>query len=81
MSNIQLPPWAEKMKFGFMMGSAAGMTVGLLSGAFTVLRFGPPLGKTYLGTIGRTMLSHGMMLGFFLSIGSLIRAQSREEDD
>ncbi|KAJ3045634.1 subunit of TIM23 translocase complex [Rhizophlyctis rosea] len=72
-----LPPWAEKMKLGFIMGGSAGMCVGFLYGSMTVLRGGPSPGKGYMSTIGSFMLQHGAMLGFFLSIGSLLRAEEQ----
>ena len=58
---------------GFLMGASAGAAVGLMYGSFTALSFGPAPGKTYLSTIASYMIQHGSMLGFFLSIGSLLR--------
>eukprot|EP00842_Homolaphlyctis_polyrhiza_P005176 jgi/Hompol1/565/HPOL_005355-RA len=69
----------EKAKMGFLMGGTVGMTVGFLYGSYSVLKFGPPPGKTYLGTVGMTMVQHGTMLGFFLSIGSLLRNEEIHE--
>jgi hypothetical protein len=28
--EFRMPPWAQKMSMGFMMGASAGMTVGTL---------------------------------------------------
>lgn len=67
--------WAEKAAMGFAMGAAAGMTVGLLHGGFTVLRHGPAPGKTYLGTVATSMVASGGMLGFILGFGSLVRTE------
>ncbi|KAJ3292263.1 subunit of TIM23 translocase complex [Borealophlyctis nickersoniae] len=73
--KLNLPPWAEKMKMGFIMGGSAGMAVGFLWGSFAVMRGATTPGKGAMGTIGSTMLQHGAMLGFFLSIGSLLRSE------
>ncbi|KAJ3187151.1 Reactive oxygen species modulator 1 [Gaertneriomyces sp. JEL0708] len=60
---------------GFMMGASAGACVGFLYGSMTVLRGGPEPGRGYISTVGKYMLQHGAMLGFFLSIGAFLRAE------
>ncbi|KAI9104646.1 reactive mitochondrial oxygen species modulator 1-domain-containing protein [Phlyctochytrium arcticum] len=71
----QEPSWVDKAKMGFMMGASAGACVGFLYGSMTVLRGGPEPGRGYMSTVGKYMLQHGAMLGFFLSIGSFLRAE------
>ncbi|KND05145.1 uncharacterized protein SPPG_00813 [Spizellomyces punctatus DAOM BR117] len=71
------PSWVDKAKMGFMMGASAGMCVGFLYGSLTVLRGGPEPGRGYMSTVGKYMLQHGAMLGFFLSIGAFLRAEEQ----
>ncbi|KAJ1559745.1 subunit of TIM23 translocase complex [Cladochytrium tenue] len=68
--------WAmvERMKMGFVMGGITGMSIGFLSGAFTVLRFGPGE-RGYLATVGSQMLQSGGFFAFLMSIGSLLRTE------
>ncbi|KAJ3170792.1 subunit of TIM23 translocase complex [Geranomyces variabilis] len=66
---------------GFLMGGSAGMCVGFLYGSMTVLRAGPEPGYGYMSTVGKYMLQHGAMLGFFLSIGSLLRSDDETRSD
>jgi hypothetical protein len=40
--------YLEKYAMGFIMGATAGATVGLLSGGFTVLRYGPQVYKVLI---------------------------------
>ncbi|KAL2915211.1 subunit of TIM23 translocase complex [Polyrhizophydium stewartii] len=75
MDSKTMSQWFEKAKMGFIMGAAVGATTGFLYGSYFVLSVGPPPGKSYLRTIGGHMLQQGGMLGFFLSIGSLIRTE------
>lgn len=63
---------------GFIIGSTAGCCVGLLAGGFTVLKYGPSAGKTYMGTIATQMIGSGGMLGTILGIGSLMRGEGME---
>ncbi|KAK5672963.1 Reactive oxygen species modulator 1 [Batrachochytrium dendrobatidis] len=55
------------------MGATVGMTTGFIYGSYFVLTVGPPPGKSYVQSVGKHMLQQGSMLGFFLSIGSLLR--------
>jgi hypothetical protein len=59
------------------MGACAGMTMGLLSGGYTVLRFGPAIGKTYMQTMASHMLGAASMMGVILGFGSLVRAEGK----
>ncbi|KAI9334366.1 reactive mitochondrial oxygen species modulator 1-domain-containing protein [Zopfochytrium polystomum] len=67
----------EKMKMGFLMGGITGMSIGFLSGAFTVLRYGPGE-RGYLATVGQQMLQSGGFFAFLMSIGSLLRTEGDE---
>ncbi|KAH6562341.1 hypothetical protein BASA50_006572 [Batrachochytrium salamandrivorans] len=74
-----LRQWFEKAKMGFLMGATVGMTTGFIYGTYFVLSVGPPPGKSYIQAIGKNMLQQGSMLGFFLSIGSLLRNEELHE--
>ncbi|KAJ3397798.1 subunit of TIM23 translocase complex [Lobulomyces angularis] len=54
------------------MGATVGLTMGLLLGTYSVLRYGPGH-RGYLATVGQTMLMSGASFSFFLSIGSCLR--------
>ncbi|TPX73424.1 hypothetical protein CcCBS67573_g05310 [Chytriomyces confervae] len=60
---------------GFMMGGITGGCLGFLVGGMTVLRYGPG-DKGYLATVGNQMLQTGGFLGFIMSIGMVVRAES-----
>lgn len=66
----------ERAGMGFLMGATAGMSVGILHGGYTALRYGPTPGKSYLGTVASYMVSSGGMLGVILGFGSMIRGES-----
>ncbi|KAI8822955.1 reactive mitochondrial oxygen species modulator 1-domain-containing protein [Fimicolochytrium jonesii] len=78
MQRAEGPTWFDKWKMGFIMGGSAGMCVGFLYGTMTVLRVGPDPGRGYMSTVGKYMLQHGAMLGFFLSIGAFLRNEERK---
>ncbi|WFD37005.1 subunit of TIM23 translocase complex [Malassezia cuniculi] len=68
----------SKMGLGAVMGTCVGLTIGFIGGGFQILRAGPgPRGA--MATLAQYMLSSGATFGFFMSIGSVIRSESRDD--
>ncbi|KAI9621718.1 hypothetical protein KEM48_007604 [Puccinia striiformis f. sp. tritici PST-130] len=66
----------QKMGMGAAMGGAVGMTLGFLFGGFAIISRGAgPRGP--LNTLATYMASSGGTFAFFMSIGSVIRTESR----
>ncbi|EEB06081.1 membrane protein Mgr2 [Schizosaccharomyces japonicus yFS275] len=73
MAMVQPSTW-DRFKMGALMGSTAGMGIGLVFGTLAVLRYGPgPHG--FVRTMGRYIFSSAATFGFFMSIGSVIRSE------
>ncbi|KAG0149114.1 hypothetical protein CROQUDRAFT_349115 [Cronartium quercuum f. sp. fusiforme G11] len=67
----------QKLGMGAAMGGAVGMTLGFLFGSFAIISRGAgPRGP--LNTLATYMLSSGGTFAFFMSIGSVIRTESRD---
>ena len=62
----------DKVKMGFMMGFAIGMSTGFLFGGFQALRFGLR-GRELVTTLGKSMGSAGGSFGVFMSVGTALR--------
>ncbi|ORX37637.1 reactive mitochondrial oxygen species modulator 1-domain-containing protein [Kockovaella imperatae] len=66
----------DKMKMGALMGTGVGLTIGLIFGLTSIIRAGPgPRGT--VATLSQYMLSSAATFGFFMSIGSVIRTESK----
>ncbi|KIY66034.1 hypothetical protein CYLTODRAFT_399439 [Cylindrobasidium torrendii FP15055 ss-10] len=62
----------DKSRMGGLMGSGVGLTIGFIFGSWQIMRHGAgPRGV--LSTLSRIMLGSAASLGFFLSIGAVIR--------
>ncbi|XP_066268708.1 reactive oxygen species modulator 1-like [Branchiostoma lanceolatum] len=68
----QGPSCFDRVKLGFGIGFAVGISAGALFGTFASLRMGLR-GREFLGQVGKTMMQSGGTFGVFMSIGTGIR--------
>lgn len=62
----------SKVKMGFMMGFAIGMSTGFLFGGFQAFRYGLR-GRELVTTLGKSMAQAGGSFGVFMSVGTALR--------
>ncbi|WP_395241797.1 MGR2/ROMO1 family protein, partial [Salmonella sp. s51933] len=62
----------DRVKMGFMIGCAVGMSAAGLFGTYAALRAGLR-GRELMGMIGKTMAQGGGTFGVFMSVGTAIR--------
>lgn len=68
------PTLFDKIKMGALMGTTAGMIIGVVFGSMALYQYGPgPRG--YLRTLGQYILGSSAMFGLFMSVGSVIRTE------
>ena len=68
----QGPTCFEKVRTGFMMGFAIGMSTGFLFGGFQAFRFGLR-GRELISTLAKSMGQAGGSFGVFMSVGTALR--------
>ncbi|CAH7666425.1 reactive mitochondrial oxygen species modulator 1-domain-containing protein [Phakopsora pachyrhizi] len=69
-------PILQKFGMGAAMGGAVGLTLGFIFGGYSIITRGAgPRGP--LNTLATYMISSGGTFAFFMSIGSVIRTESR----
>ena len=68
----QGPSCFDRVKMGFMIGCAVGMSSAALFGTYSALRMGLR-GRELASSIGKVMLQGGGTFGTFMSIGTAIR--------
>lgn len=66
----------DKFKMGAIMGSCVGLCVGVLFGGFTILKNGPGSNGS-LKTLGQYIMGSVGTFGLFMSIGSVIRSETK----
>ena len=62
----------DRVKMGFMIGFAVGMSAAGLFGTYAALRAGLR-GRELMGLVGKSMLQGGGTFGVFMSVGTAIR--------
>lgn len=62
----------DRVKVGFMMGFAIGMSSAALFGTYSAFKYGLR-GRELVSSIGKIMLQGGGTFGVFMSVGTAIR--------
>lgn len=62
----------DKVKMGFGMGFAIGMSTGFLFGGFQAFRYGLR-GRELINILGKSMIQAGGSFGIFMSVGTALR--------
>ncbi|KAI8367895.1 reactive mitochondrial oxygen species modulator 1-domain-containing protein [Choanephora cucurbitarum] len=70
------PSAFEKMKMGAAMGGTVGLCIGFVFGTVSLLRYGPG-NKSAVSLLSQYMVGSAASFGFFMSIGSVVRSESR----
>jgi hypothetical protein len=70
--NVNQQSCFDKVKIGFGMGFAIGMSTGFLFGGFQAFRLGHR-GSHLVKTIATSMGQAGFSFGVFMSVGSALR--------
>ncbi|KAI8805483.1 reactive mitochondrial oxygen species modulator 1-domain-containing protein [Cladochytrium replicatum] len=74
---MQEPSWFDRLRYGAFIGISVGASLGFLTGAFTVLTYGPGR-KGYMRTIGQQMMQSSAFFGCIMGFGSLLRSEGAE---
>ncbi|CAH3015449.1 unnamed protein product [Porites evermanni] len=72
MQRAPQPSCFDRVKVGFMMGFAIGMSSAALFGTYSALKYGLR-GRELVSSIGKIMLQGGGTFGVFMSVGTAIR--------
>ncbi|XP_068711958.1 reactive oxygen species modulator 1-like [Montipora capricornis] len=72
MQRAPQPSCFDRVKIGFMMGFAIGMSSAALFGTYSAFKYGLR-GRELVNSIGKIMLQGGGTFGVFMSVGTAIR--------
>ncbi|KAL9982239.1 hypothetical protein ACROYT_G004264 [Oculina patagonica] len=72
MQRAPQPSCFDRVKVGFMIGFAVGMSSAALFGTYSALKYGLR-GRELVTSIGKIMLQGGGTFGVFMSVGTAIR--------
>ncbi|EDO47695.1 predicted protein [Nematostella vectensis] len=72
MQRAPQPSCFDRVKVGFMIGFAVGMSSAGLFGTYSALRYGLR-GRELMSSVGKLMLQGGGTFGVFMSVGTAIR--------
>ncbi|KAJ7385504.1 Reactive oxygen species modulator 1 [Desmophyllum pertusum] len=72
MQRAPQPSCFDRVKVGFMIGFAVGMSSAALFGTYSALKYGLR-GRELVSSIGKIMLQGGGTFGVFMSVGTAIR--------
>ncbi|XP_015758497.1 PREDICTED: reactive oxygen species modulator 1-like [Acropora digitifera] len=72
MQRAPQPSCFDRVKVGFMMGFAIGMSSAALFGTYSAFKYGLR-GRELVSSIGKIMLQGGGTFGVFMSVGTAIR--------
>jgi len=72
MQRAPQPSCFDRVKVGFLMGFAIGMSSAALFGTYSALKYGLR-GRELVTSIGKIMLQGGGTFGVFMSVGTAIR--------
>lgn len=72
MQRAPQPSCFDRVKVGFMIGFAVGMSSAALFGTYSAFKYGLR-GRELVTSIGKIMLQGGGTFGVFMSVGTAIR--------
>jgi len=72
MQRTPQPSCFDRVKVGFMIGFAVGMSSAALFGTYSAFKYGLR-GRELVTSIGKIMLQGGGTFGVFMSVGTAIR--------
>ncbi|KXJ18388.1 Reactive oxygen species modulator 1 [Exaiptasia diaphana] len=72
MQRPQPPSCFDRVKVGFMIGFAVGMSSAGLFGMYSALKMGLR-GRELISSVGKIMVQGGGTFGVFMSVGTAIR--------
>ncbi|CAH3157967.1 reactive oxygen species modulator 1-like [Pocillopora verrucosa] len=72
MQRAPQPSCFDRVKVGFMIGFAIGMSSAALFGTYSAFKYGLR-GRELVSSVGKIMLQGGGTFGVFMSVGTAIR--------
>lgn len=72
MQRAPQPSCFDRVKIGFMIGFAIGMSSAALFGTYSAFKYGLR-GRELISSVGKIMLQGGGTFGVFMSVGTAIR--------